>query len=109
MGKAKPAAMKTKPGSSMSKSAIAEKISEKVEGLKRSQCGKLITALAEIGAEGLKGGKFVVPGLCMIKLKKKPATKACQRMMFGEMKVIKAKPAKTVVKAFAVSAVKKAF
>jgi len=84
-------------------------MSEKVEGIKKSQCSKVITALAEIGAEGLKNGKFTIPGLCMIKLRKKPATKACEREVFGEMRKIKAKPARTVVKAFAVSALKKSF
>merc|ERR1740123_1510197 len=106
----KAAAMKApKPGTSMSKSAIAEKMAEKVEGLKKSQCSKLLNSLAEIGANGLKGGKFTLPGLCMIKLRKKPATKACQKEIFGQMRVIKAKPARTVVKAFAVSALKKQF
>merc|ERR1719242_1386361 len=104
------AAMKaTKPGVSMSKTAIAESIAEKVEGLKKSQCAKLLNALAEIGADGLKGGKFTLPGLCMIKLRKKPATKACQKEIFGKMQVIKAKPAKTVVKCFPVGALKKMF
>ena len=98
-----------KPVTSMSKTAIAEAMSEKVEGIKKSQCNKLLSALAEIGAEGLKNGKFTLPGLCMIKLRKKPATKACEREVFGEMRKIKAKPARTVVKAFPVSALKKAF
>merc|ERR1712241_869943 len=98
-----------KPGASMTKGAIAEALSEKVEGLKKSQCSKLLNALAEVGAEGLKGGKFTLPGLCNIKLRKKPATKACKREVFGEMRVIKARPARTVVKAFPVSALKKMF
>merc|ERR1711997_542687 len=99
----------SKPGASMTKGAIAEALSEKVEGLKKSECSKLLNALAEVGAAGLKGGKFTLPGLCMIKLRKKPATKACKREVFGEMRVIKARPARTVVKAFAVSALKKMF
>merc|ERR1719211_696011 len=95
-----PLVMKSsKPGVSMTKGAIAEQLAEKCE-LKKSQCSKLMAALAEVGADGLKGGKFVLPGLCMIKLRKKPATKACKREVFGEMRVIKAKPARTVVKAF---------
>merc|ERR1712045_682915 len=97
-----------KPGVSMTKGAIAEALAEKCE-LKKSECGKLLDALAEVGAAGLKGGKFTLPGLCMIKLRKKPATKACKREVFGEMRVIKARPARTVVKAFAVSALKKMF
>merc|ERR1712232_904016 len=98
-----------KPGASMTKGAIAEALSGKVEGLKKSDCSKLLDALAEVGAAGLKAGKFTLPGLCMIKLRKKPATKACKREVFGELRMIKARPARTVVKAFAVSALKKQF
>merc|ERR1719200_2293 len=94
---------------SMSKGAIAEKMAEKVDGIKKSQAVKVLNALADVGAEGLKNGKFTLPGLCMIKLRKKAATKACQKEIFGEMRQIKAKSAKTVVKAFAVSALKKQF
>ena len=43
----------------------------------------------------------------MIKARAKPATKAGKRMMLGKEVVMKAKPAKTVVKAFCVSALKK--
>merc|ERR1719150_1337498 len=100
--------MKGAAGKPMTKGEIAEKLAEKCD-LKKPECGKLLDALAEIAAEGLKGGKFTLPGLCMIKLKKKPATKACKKEVFGEMRVIKAKPARTVVKAFAVSALKKMF
>ena len=65
-------------------------------------------ALATMGAEQVKSvGKFVIPGLCMMKTRKKPATKAGKRLMFGKEVVVKAKPAKTVVKAFAVAALKK--
>merc|ERR1711862_315782 len=56
-----------------------------------------------------KSGKFVIPGLAMIKTRKKPATKAKKMLMFGEMKLVKAKPAKTVVKAFAAKAIKDQF
>merc|ERR1712087_548885 len=54
-------------------------------------------------------GKFVLPGLCMIKTRLKPATKAGKREVFGKVVMVKAKPARTVVKAFPVSALKKAF
>merc|ERR1712113_1108737 len=56
-----------------------------------------------------KVGKFVLPGLCMIKTRLKPATKAGKREVFGKVVMVKAKPARTVVKAFPVSALKKAF
>ena len=44
-----------------------------------------------------------------IKTRKKPATKAAKREMFGKVVLVKAKPAKTVVKAFAAKALKDEF
>ena len=83
-------------------------LAEKCE-LKKSQCSKILASLAEIGAEGLKAGKFTLPGLVNIKLRNKPATKACKKEIFGKMQIVKARPARTVVKAFPVSAIKKLF
>merc|ERR1739845_312607 len=61
--------------------------------------GKLLNGLAEVGAaEVKKAGVFTIPGLARIKTRRKPATKASKRMMFGKEVVVKAKPAKTVVK-----------
>merc|ERR1712060_304570 len=91
----------------MTKSAMAKAIAEEHE-LKRSVAAKIIENLAEIGTKEVSTtGKFTFPGLVMIKTRKKPATKACTKEIFGKMQTIKAKPAKTVVKAFAVSALKK--
>ena len=53
-----------------------------------------------------KAGVFAFPGLCRIKIKTKPATKAGVRMAFGQEIKVKAKPARTVVKAFPVAALK---
>merc|ERR1712066_113364 len=79
-------------------------------GLKKSECGKVIGSLGDIATKELKSvGKFTLPGVCMVKTRKKPATKAGKREIFGKLVVVKAKPAKTVVKAFAVAALKKAF
>merc|ERR1740116_150520 len=69
---------------------------------------KVMGTLAEIGAGEVKStGIFTLPGLCRIKTRVKPATKAGKKMMFGKEVVVKAKPAKTVVKAFAVAALKR--
>merc|ERR1712174_163085 len=76
-------AMKT--GAPMSKGGLAEALAAKTD-LKKSVCSKLIGALGEVGAKE-------------VKTKVKPATKAGKRMMFGKEVVVKAKPAKTVVKA----------
>ena len=50
---------------------------------------------------------FPIVGSCRIKTRVKPATKAGIRNIFGKDVKVKAKAAKTVVKAFAVSALKK--
>merc|ERR1719264_1853794 len=75
--------------------------------LKKSVTTKVLNSLAELGqAEVKKTGIFTIPGLARIKTRRKPATKASKKMMFGKEVVVKAKPAKTVVKAFAVAALK---
>ena len=103
----KKAAGMKKASAKMTKGAIAQAIADEHE-IKRAVAGKIIESLATIGtAEVKKAGKFVFPGLCMIKTRRKPATKACKREVFGEMRQIKAKPARTIVKAFPVSALKK--
>merc|ERR1711994_266602 len=104
MGKAMKAGVKV-----MSKGALAQALSEGTE-LKKSVCAKATDLLAQIASQELKkAGKFVIPGICMIKTRLKPATKAGKREVFGKVVMVKAKPAKIVVKAFPVSALKKAF
>jgi len=104
-------AMKAKPraaGTALSKTGIADALATAAE-LKRSDCAKVLDGLAEMaGAQVKSVGKFVIPGLVMIKTRKKPATKAGKRLMFGKEVMVAAKPAKTIVKAFPVSALKKA-
>merc|ERR1712232_872740 len=90
----------------LTKTGIAEAISTETE-LKKSDCVKVLNALATVAAKEVKKtGKLVIPGVAMLKTRVKPATKAGKRFMFGEMKTVKAKPAKTVVKAFPVAAIK---
>ena len=56
----------------------------------------------------MKGtGKLTIPGLCMLKLQNKPATKAGKKEVFGKVVMVKAKPASKVVKAYCVAALKK--
>ena len=92
---------------SLTKGGIAEAVAAETE-LKKSEVTKVLNSLANVAATEVKKGKFVIPGVCMIKTRLKPATKAGKREMFGKMCVVKAKPAKTVVKAFAVAALKQA-
>merc|ERR1712226_335019 len=101
----KAAAMK---GAVMTKTGIAAALAAATEQ-KPAVASKFLASLAEVATKEVKSnGKFTIPGLCMLKTRKKPATKAGKREIFGKVVVVKAKPAKTVVKAFCVSALKKA-
>merc|ERR1712151_245635 len=96
-----------KGGKPMSKGALAQALADGTE-LKKSQVVKVLDTLTSVASrEVKKTGKCTIPGLCMIKTRLKPATKAGKREIFGKMVMVKAKPAKTIVKAFAVSALKK--
>merc|ERR1711924_82916 len=91
---------------SMSKGAICDALTWATES-KKSEMGKILDALAELATKETKStGKFTIPGVCMVKTRHKPATKADKRMAFGKEVKVKAKPARTVVKAFAPKALK---
>lgn len=92
----------------MTKSAITEALATATE-LKKSECSKVLDSLAAVAAKEVKKtGKFTLPGLAMIKTRVKPATKAGKKEVFGKVIMVKAKPAKTVVKAYCTAALKKA-
>merc|ERR1712066_1186307 len=91
-------------GKALSKGALAQAVADETE-MKRSEVTKIIDSLASVATKEVKkNGKFTVPGLCMIKTRVKPATKAGKREMFGKVVFVKAKPAKTIVKAYCVAA-----
>merc|ERR1712014_311253 len=91
----------------MTKGALLKAIATE-HGLKTKACSNVLNSLATMGAtEVKKAGVFTVPGVCRIKTRVKPATKAGVKVMFGKETKVKAKPAKTVVKAFPVAALKK--
>merc|ERR1719331_3811336 len=93
----------------MSKGAVSTAIAEEHE-MKPKQVGEIIDSLVKLGtAEVKKSGIFTIPGLCRIKTRVKPATKAGKKMIFGKEVKVKAKAARTVVKAFAVAALKSQF
>merc|ERR1712070_431071 len=93
-------------GKAMIKGAIAEAIATEFE-IKKNVAGKIVASLAELGAKEVKkSGIFTFPGLCRIKTRVKPATKACNKEIFGKMCAVKARPARTIVKAFPVAALK---
>merc|ERR1719396_266000 len=102
-------AMKTGGGvRAMSKSGMVDGIASSLS-LKRRDVTKVMGALADLGSKEVKAvGKFAIPGLCMIKSRKKPATKAGTRVMFGKEVKVAAKPAKMVIKAYANAKIKNA-
>merc|ERR1712233_266189 len=99
--------MKAKAGKSLTKGQLAEELATATE-LKKGECAKVLNALAEVVATQVKKtGKLILPGVARVITRTKPATKAGKREIFGKMMMVKARPAKTVVKAFAVSSLKK--
>merc|ERR1712013_521400 len=90
----------------MSKGALADALATKCE-LKKKVATQVMASLAEVAtAEVKKTGIFTIPGLCRIKTRVKPATKAGKKEVFGKTCIVKAKPAKRIVKAFPVAALK---
>merc|ERR1712216_229249 len=95
-----------KSGKVMTKGALVKTLAEKHE-MKTKACAGLLESLVALATtEVKKTGIFTIPGLCRIKTRVKPATKAGLRMAFGQEVKVKAKPARTVVKAFPVAALK---
>merc|ERR1712190_257057 len=102
-----PKAMKSASARPMTKGALAKALAAGSQ-LKPAVCSKIINSLgAIVTKEVAKTGVFSFPGLFRIKTRVKPATKAGQKQMFGKMVQVKAQPAKKVVKAFPVAALKK--
>merc|ERR1712138_64516 len=99
----------SKAGKAMAKSAIFQAI-ESSSGVKRKSVKAVFEGLESLIPTALKAsGKFTIPGITMIKLKKKPATKAGKRFAFGKEVFVKAKPARTLVKCYTVKALKDEF
>merc|ERR1711933_15435 len=106
MGEMAPMKTTTTAGKPMTKGAIAEALATACE-LKKSVCAKLVDSLAEIATKEVgKTGIFSPPGLCRLKTRTKPDTKAGKREIFGKVVMVKAKPAKKIVKAFPAAALK---
>merc|ERR1712113_421327 len=90
----------------MSKGALSDALATECE-MKKTVCSKLLDTLAATATtEVKKTGVFTIPGLCRLKIRTKPATKAGKREVFGKVIMVKAKPAKKIVKAFPVAALK---
>merc|ERR1712093_548041 len=96
-------------GKPMTKSDLYGAI-EKKTGVKKKTVKGVLEALEGLIPGQLKAhGKFTLPGLTMIKLTKKKATKAGKRMAFGKMVHVKAKPARTLVKCYTKKSLKDQF
>ena len=98
--------------SPLSKSALIEAITKlQTDGTSKRQVKSIVEAIATVGHKELKkNGAFVVPGFAKFLVVKKPATKARKGInpFTKEPTVFKAKPARKIVKARPVKAVKDA-
>merc|ERR550537_91632 len=99
--------MKTANAKAMTKGQITKKLAEE-HGLKQKASSDMLKPFVDIAAKEVKKtGAFSIPGLCRLKTRVKPATKAGVRNVFGKEVKCAAKPARTVVKAFPAAALKK--
>ena len=108
--KAAPAPVEKKTVKPRTKGEIFAKLAEST-GLSKKQISSVFDGISElIKVElGKKGpGIFVVPGLLKLKVVRKPATKAGQRLnpFTKEMMNVPAKPAHNVVKALPLKSLK---
>jgi len=94
-----------KSAPAMTVSAIIKNLSDK-SGLKTKEVKAVLEGLETLAYSEVKKGKFTIPKICMLKLRTKKAVKAGKREIFGKMMHVKARPAKKVVKAFPVKAIK---
>jgi nucleoid DNA-binding protein len=98
--------------SPLSKSALIESITKlQTDGTSKRQVRSIVDALVTVGHKEIKkSGVFLVPGFAKFVVVKKPATKARAGVnpFTKEPTVFKAKPARKVVKARPVKAVKDA-
>merc|ERR1719271_1058050 len=96
-------------GRSVSKGELCTEI-EATTGVKKSDCTKVMKGLEEILPALLKKtGKVNLPGIARVVIRRKKATKAGKRMMFGQEVKVKAMKARNVVKAFPAAALKHQF
>jgi nucleoid DNA-binding protein len=95
----------------LTKSQLVEKISEQHSELSKRDIKGIVETLATVGHKELKkSGVFVVPGFAKFVVVKKPATKAREgtNPFTGEKMMFKAKPARKIVRARPVKAIKDA-
>merc|ERR1712205_35882 len=67
-------------GKAMTKGAMTKALATE-HGLKQKACAEVINSMVDIATQGVKkNGVFTVPGLCRLKTRTKPATKAGVRI-----------------------------
>jgi nucleoid DNA-binding protein len=101
----KPAAKKAK---GMTKAQTESELASRT-GLTKAQVSEVLAAQADLVAEELRAGRpATIPGLVKVTLVRKPATAARpgRNPATGEAIMIKAKPARSVVRVRAVKALK---
>merc|ERR1711964_783952 len=77
-------AMKAGSAKAMTKGALLKLIATENE-MKTKDCSNILNSLVTVATKEVKkAGVFTIPGICRIKTRTRPATKACVRMMFGE-------------------------
>ena len=95
-----------KHAKALSKGAIANALGTACE-MKKSEATAVLNALTVLITKEVKStGKFTLPGVCMVKKRHKTAQKAYKRMAFGKEVMVKARPARSIVKVLVVKALK---
>ena len=108
--KAAPAKKLTAVKAPMTKAVMISEIADNT-GLNKKQVNSVVDSLADLIERHIKKrspGKFILPGLIKVQVKKKPATKARKGInpFTGEPTTFKAKPARRVVKVTALKKMK---
>merc|ERR1711874_765906 len=99
--------MKAGAKKAMTKGALTKTLATE-HLLKQKACSDVLNSIVDIATKEVKKtGVFTLHGLFRIKPRVKPATKAGVKNIFGKDVKVSAKPAKTIVKGFPVSALKK--
>lgn len=98
------------PGTKMTKSQFIATVAEK-SGLSKKEASAVLETLNAVVVKQLKNsGEVTIPGLLKLKVKKKPARPAGERLdpFTKQMRMFPAKPASKGVRATAVKALKDA-
>ena len=76
-------------GKAMTKGAMTKALATE-HGLKQKVCSEVVNSLVAVATQEVKkNGIFTIPGLCRLKTRTKPATKAGVRVMFGKETKVK--------------------